>query len=127
MENFPKGENLYLCKGATYGDNGGGGGGGNGNNNKGNGGYDYGGDYGGGNGPRKGLRREPRKILLTEKKEIPLRAPNAKRNACGGNKHTYQYLTRLKKATKRKTRGGLPATQKQGPHTDREEGRPKKK
>ena len=43
---------------------------------------------GGGNGPWERFRKEPRKILPTEKKEIPLGAPNTKRSTNKGNKRT---------------------------------------
>ena len=110
MGNLLKRENLYLSGGIIYG------GGDNGNNNKGGGGYGGGGGGGGicggggGNSPRKRLRKKSRKILPTERRETLFKALNAKRNVCGGNKHTYQYLARLKKATKYKIKGGLPTT-----------------
>ena len=51
----------------------------------------YGGGYGGsgGNGPREGFRKEPREILPTERKRIPLRVFNAKGSISRGNKCTF--------------------------------------
>ena len=55
---------------------------------------DYGNNYGGGynggngNGPRERLRKEPREILPTEKRGIPLKALNIKGSINGGNKDT---------------------------------------
>ena len=84
MENLFKGENFYLYKGIIY--NGGGGG----NNNSGGNGGGYSGGCGGGNGndPRERFRREPREILPTEKRRIPLGVFNAKGSINGGNKGT---------------------------------------
>ena len=83
MENLPKGESLYLYKGATYG------GGGGGSNNGGGNGNGYGGDGGGGgNGPREGFRKEPQKILFIKRKGNPLGAPNTKGSTSRGNKRT---------------------------------------
>ena len=122
MENLPKGENLYLYKGTTYG------GSGDSNNNEGGNNSNYNGNGGGGgNNPRERFQKKPQKILPTEKKRNPLGAPNAKRNTSGGNKRTPQHLAHPKKITKYKTRGGLPTTGKRGPHADREKGRPKEK
>ena len=85
MENFLKGENLYLYGGATCG------GGGGDNNNEGGNNGNYGGGYGGGggNGPRERLRKEPRKVFPTEKRGIPLGALNVKKTINGGNKYTF--------------------------------------
>ena len=118
----PTVNSLYLYKGATYG------GGGGGNNNEGGsgGGYGSGGD-GGGNGPRKGLRREPREILPTEKGGTPLEAFNAKGSISGGDKGTPRYLARLRRIMRCKMRGGLPTARKWGPRADREGGRPREK
>ena len=92
-------------------------------------GGDYGGGYNGGdgNGPRERLRRKPREILPTEKKGIPFKVPNIKRNTNKGNKRTYRRLTRLKRTTKYRTRGGLPSARRWEPRADREGGRPKEK
>ena len=83
MEDFLKEDRLDLYGGANYG------GGGNGNNNKGDGGGSGNYSGGGGNGPRKRLRREPRKILLTERKENSLGVLSAKQSVYEGNRRTY--------------------------------------
>ena len=84
MENFLKGENLYLYRGIIYNS-----GGGNNNNGKGSGGGCGGGcGNGNNNNPWERLWREPREILPTEKGGIPLGVFNIKGNISGGNKST---------------------------------------
>ena len=77
--------------------------------------------------PGKGSGENPEKSSLWKEEKSPSGAPNTRQSTCGGNKYTYRRLTHLKKAIRRKTRGGLPVTRRQRPHTDREKGRPKKK
>ena len=108
MENLPRGESLYLYGGITHS-----GGGGSNNNGEGNGGdYSGGCGGGGGNGPQERLRKEPREILPTEKRGIPLGAFNIKRSINRGNRRTPRYFARLKRIIRYKMRGSLLITRK---------------